>query len=167
MVTEALQWAVIAGLCLVVVGILRQLSLMMPPRSRTNTLGGPSVGKRLPRDLVRAMKSRIEPLAAPRELIVAFIVENCAGCQRLLAETGEARRTNGQRNNLILVVKNPTPNFSRALDESGIPAVVDDGTIWAQCGITNTPLVARIASDGRVLAKAVTAHVDEIATSRV
>jgi hypothetical protein len=166
MVSEALQWAVIAMLCLVVLGILRHLSLTMPPRPRANTISGPSVGQRLPRELVRRITSRLEPEGMPTALSVAFIVESCAGCQRLLAEASQARRSNGQGHDLVLVVRGPTPNFSRALDESGVPALIDDGKLWAECGITNTPLVVRMASDGRVLAKAVTAHVDEVATSR-
>jgi hypothetical protein len=165
MINETIQWALIAVLCLIMMGVLRALSLLMPPRPRANAVSGPAIGNRVSKEILSRITSPLQQSGVPDEFMVAFVMESCAGCQRLLAEQTEAHRA-GDNGNLVLVAKNPTPNFRRAINESGIPTVFDDGIIWDECGITNTPLVVRMERDGRVAAKRVTAHVAEIAASR-
>jgi len=98
-------------------------------------------------------------------MIVAFVTENCVTCQRLLANLSDLDVRD--RPSVLLVAKRPSTQFRSALAETEIPTIYDDGTLWEECDVTATPLVVRVDSQGRVVAKEVTHRVDNptLATS--
>ncbi len=96
--------------------------------------------------------------------MLAFVIESCAACQRLLADVSS--NGSGIRNDLLLVAKTPSQPFVDALDATGVPYIRDAGDIWEACEVSSTPLVVRIDGDGRVLAKGVTHRVDSLAASK-
>jgi len=163
-VNEALQWAVLAIVGLLVLGALRQVALTLPSEARA-TSSGPPVGRRIPKQLLTALR-RVSPSGdVAAGTLVAFVTESCVGCQRLLADLSNG---NGHREDrqLVLIAKSPSRQFLNALAETGIPAVADaTGDLWKRCGVNATPLVIRLDRDSRVEAKEVTHRVDGVAAS--
>jgi len=97
-----------------------------------------------------------------RGALVAFVTEDCVGCQRLLADVTEGRQQqDGQP--LVLVAHKPSGEFAAALEESRIPLITDDGELWEDCRVASTPLVVRIDEKGRIAMKEVTHRVDRMA----
>lgn len=162
MANEALQWAVLAIMGLLVLGVLRQVALTLPPEARA-TASGPPVGRRIPKQLLTELH-RVSPTGdVTAGTLVAFVTESCVGCQRLLAELSNG---NGHRDDrpLVLVAKTPSEQFFDALAETGIPAIADvTGDLWKSCGVSATPLVLRLDREGRVEAKEVTHRVERVA----
>ena len=159
MVNETVQWAVLVLVVLLVLGVLRQISVMLPPTSRAVS-SGPPVGRHLPKHLYERLRNMPELLNG--DTILAFVTEACTGCQRLLASIEEPAMTTARRH-LALVAKAPSEPFREALAETGVPTIEDsDGTIWAACQVSATPLVVRVDSTGRVRAKEVTHRVDAL-----
>lgn len=116
------------------------------------------MGQRVRKDDLRLIS---EGFGSGSSSVLAFVMESCPGCQRLLADLSETR----QRIELpiALVARAPSPQFHEALSETGLPIHADNGEMWKRWKITNTPLVLKIGEDGRVVAKGVTHHVDAIA----
>lgn len=162
MLNEALQWAVLAIMGLLVLGVLRQVALTLPPEARA-TSSGPALGRRIPKQLLTELQ-RVSPNGdVTAGTLVAFITESCIGCQRLLADltNGNGHRDDRQ---LVLIAKSPSQQFFDALAETGIPAIADvTGDLWKRCGVNATPLVIRLDRDSRVEAKEVTHRVDSVA----
>ncbi|MDP9203303.1 MAG: hypothetical protein M3P26_15420 [Gemmatimonadota bacterium] len=93
----------------------------------------------------------------PDGSLVAFVMESCATCQRLLSDVSGRE---GSREPVVIVAKRASRQFREAIRDTGQPAVFDEGELWNSLGVTATPLVVRLASDGRILAKEVTHDVD-------
>lgn len=161
MANEISQWVVLGILIFLVLGALRQISLALPARFRAAN-GGPSVGRRLPASAVAELQ-RVTPDSKVRDVTLAFVVEGCSGCQRLLTTLEESRQ-DVDRAPVIIVAKTPSQGFREALTGIGIPAVFDDSAeLWKACGITATPLVVNLDSEGRVVSKEVTHDVQRVA----
>lgn len=161
-VNEVLQWTVLVILAVLMLGVLRQLALILPPRVRSDA--GPDIGKRAPAALLSGVTTAVSNGGFSHGAVVAFVAENCAGCQKLLADLSEGRQSaNGQP--VVVVADNPSEAFSAALDETSLPVIEDRGELWSACGVTATPLVVRIDGDGRITKKEVTHRVDEVAHS--
>lgn len=161
MVNETLQWALLVVIAFVLLGVLRQVALALPTHYRAQTVSGPSIGSHLPRPLLRRLPSSVmDGPSGADEAIVAFVTEACIGCQRLLSEISSGRAPSEAP--LVLVAKNPSVPFLRALEELRTPIIHDDGRIWAACRVTNTPLVVRVDREGKVVAKGVTHDVDSV-----
>jgi hypothetical protein len=162
MVNDALQWTVLAVLTFLVLGVLREISIHLPVAKRALANGGPELGERVPRRLLREV-SRLQAADPSSDgLLLAFISQGCVGCQALLAALHESRAIrDGQQ--LLLVAKTPSEQFRMALVETGFPLFSADDNLWEECHITNTPLVVKVESDGRVEAKGVTHRVDTVA----
>jgi hypothetical protein len=160
-VNEVVQWSVLAVLTLLVLGVLRQVSLLMPPEAQAGG-SGPRTGRRAPARLVERLERAISNGGLERGALVAFVNENCVGCQKLLADVSEGRqRLNGQP--LVLVTHQPSEQFQAALEETGLPVIADEGELWEDCNVTATPLVVRIDEKGRTATKEVTHRVDLVA----
>lgn len=170
MVNEALQWTVIVVVVLLLLGVLRQLAALTPARGR-RTESGPPVGKKVPADLVREISTVLDGASSgsrnARERLVAFVMEGCVGCMRLLADLesgGKPRLVDDTP--FVLVARKPTPDFEARLVEAGFLVVPDrTGDVWTNSGITSTPLVMRVDTEGKVLSKAVTVDVTSVAAS--
>lgn len=158
MVNEVLQWAVLAGLGVLLLGLVHQLAGATP--SRTDGPSGPEVGRRLPDLLVDKIQRAEGDGSLPRRGLVAFVVESCIGCQHLLASLQQ--RSSFEDRPVVLVAKQPSSTFLHALNDIGHPVIQDDGALWQACGITNTPLIVEIDDRGQVLAKGVTHNVDAV-----
>jgi hypothetical protein len=159
---EVLQWTVLVILTLVMLGVLRQLSVMLPADVRGSS--GPDVGKRAPAPLLKQVEQAVSNGGLSHGAVVAFVTEHCVGCQKLLADLTEGRQTtNGYP--VVVVADNPSGNFRAALDETPLPVIADRGELWSACGVTATPLVVRIDQAGRITNKEVTHRVDEVAHS--
>lgn len=158
---EVLQWGVLVVIAVVLLGVLRQVALALPTQYRAQTVSGPSIGSRLPRPLLRRLPSPLpDGSSHAGEAILAFVTEACVGCQRLLSEVSARHAASDAP--LVLVARNPSGPFQQALEDLSTPIIHDDGRIWAACQVTNTPLVVRIDSEGRVIAKGVTHDVDSV-----
>jgi hypothetical protein len=159
---EILQWTVLTVLAFLLLGALRQISLMLPTPSRT-AVGGPAVGRQLPTKALRELRHTIPPRHSMDGALIVFVTEGCTGCQQLL-RTLETSRPGVDGQTIVLVAKKPTPAFRGALDAMDMPVIHDDsGEVWNACGITATPLVVRIDAQGRVAAKEVTHDVERVA----
>lgn len=163
MTNEIAQWMVLSFLVLLVLGLFRQVSVSRPPGQRA-VIGGLQEGDGLPKVLVdelASLSSRFKATGAT----VAFVVENCAACQRLLAELPQAIRESPAT--YAVVVRQPSEAFREALlREVDVPIVFDeDGGLWATCRITATPLVAVVDGQGQVLRKEVTHDVARVAAT--
>jgi hypothetical protein len=161
-VNEVLQWAFLTVIAFLMLGALRQISLMLPP-SRRATPSGPRVGDRIPRQLITQLRREFSVSELQTGTLVAFLVENCVGCQQLLTNLVDQRGDLGSVP-VALVTNRPSHQFRRAVSDLGLPVIHDDrGALWDTCGITATPLVLRIDAEGRVLAKEVTHRVEYVA----
>lgn len=155
-----MQWAVLVLLALLLLGVLRQVGLMLPPPESRELASGPSLGDKIPARLLTRVHA-ISNGAGSERAILAFVAESCPACQRLLADlpTGDARLTE-----VVVVAKRPTPRFRAAIEATGYPLIVDDdGDLWRSADVTATPLVMRVRADGVVEAKEVSHHVDAVA----
>jgi hypothetical protein len=161
-VNETLQWAALVVLAVLVLGVFRQISLWMPDATRSTARTGPEVGRRLPKRLLGEIERLLGRRIAGDGALVAFVSENCAACQALLSqvETSEARQLGMP---IVVVARTPSEQFQSALEDLGLPLVLDSGQIWNESGITSTPLVVRIDEEGVVSSKGVTHLVDSIA----
>lgn len=160
MANEIAQWVVLGIVAFLLLGAFRQLSLMLPAEARSAP-GGPAVGRRLPGEVVEAITKILRQDRLPKQTLIAFVAESCVGCQRLLSE---ASSSNGQSpdRSLVLVAKTPSPEFRAAIEETGIPAIYDHGSLWDSCNVTSTPLIVSVDDRGRVRGKEVTHRVDRL-----
>lgn len=161
MLNEVLQWSLLVVLGVLLLGVLHQVAGSLPPPAHTTS--GPPLGRRAPRELLSQIRGT-DPNQDLRDgTLVAFVVEDCAGCQQLLADLGPLE--GGRDQHVVLVAKRASPQFREALMELGRPTIFDEGALWELCHVTNTPLVLRVDAGGRVVAKEVTHHVDAVASS--
>jgi hypothetical protein len=159
MVNELLQWLVLVVVLLALLGVLRQVSLMLPARARAAP-SGPQIGSRIDRRLLDELTALLQPATRRRGAILAFVTEQCTGCQHLLASIPNI---NGQLGDLplVLVARSPSDAFQAAISETGIPFIIDvDGRLWRATKVTATPLVVKVDASGRVQWKEVTHRVD-------
>lgn len=163
-VNEVLQWIALVVLTLLTLGVLRQMSLLLPPAQRGAT-SGPSTGRRAPSRLLERVEVAVGGGGLERGALVAFVTENCVGCQQLLADLAEGRQQpNGQP--LVLVAHKPSDQFVAALEETRIPMIADDGELWEDCRVASTPLIVRIDERGRTAMKEVTHRVNAVAQAQ-
>jgi hypothetical protein len=165
-VNEALQWGALGIVGVLMLGILRQLSLMLPPelRSAAATL---QIGDRISGSVMRRLTTTTGWSPTEEEqLTVAFVADSCEGCQRLLADLERqlAAQLNGNdpgARALCLVSERGSPGFEKALRQLDVPVLWDEGGELAMaCGITATPQVLRLDSDGNVINKEVVHRVE-------
>ncbi len=159
---DILQWVTIAAIAFLVLGLFRQISVLLPSENRSLTQSGPPLGDPVPRRLQLEMERALQGPLPRSGLLIAFVTESCIACQTLLGQLQESRALqDGQR--LLLVAKNASEPFREALDQLGLPIVHDNGELWEACRVTNTPLLVKVSDDARVSAKGVTHHVDTVA----
>jgi hypothetical protein len=163
-INEVFQWVVLVIVGILVMGVLRQVALSLPPPLLSNTTSGPRVGERLPKEALADLKAVLRGGHLEQGTLVAFVIETCVACQRLLAELTGRDRTSSAKP-VVLVARNASSRFRQALAESGMPTIHDDGRLWQACRVTNTPLIVKLDTEGRVLAKGVTHHVETVAGS--
>lgn len=159
MVNEVVQWAMLVMVALALLGVLRQVSVMVPARARAAP-SGPEIGSRIDRRLLDEARRQMKPGISERGAILAFVTEQCAGCQHLLASIPNL---DGHLDDLplLLVAKTPSPAFRRAIAKTGVPVINDvSGQVWRAARVTATPLVVRLDKSGRVRWKEVTHRVD-------
>lgn len=164
MMNEVMQWMTLILIGLLVLGIFRQVSLMLPPAARA-VLGGPRLGARLPRRVLEEIR-RAARIELDGEAMIAFVSENCLACQELLASLSKTGPDDDGAT-VVLVSKSPNERFRQALAETGRRTIYDEGgRIWKAVGVTATPLVVRVDGTGRVNAKEVAPHVDFVVQAR-
>ncbi len=161
MVNDSVQWGVLAVLLLLVLGMYRQISLALPPSARAAATG-PPVGRRLPKEALSRIRRTVttgEDL--PHLLALAFVVENCAGCQRLLSDLEGYAAT--QLPPMMVIARKPSRQFEEAIGQLGVPVLLDtDASVSTACEITATPMVVVINGEGKVKRKEVTHDVQRI-----
>lgn len=153
MLNEVLQWVALIVLTLLLLGVFRQFSESLPSIGQQPSVGLPR-GARLPEVLASQLK---RPHGEGYFERVAFITEGCMGCQRLLASLESA--TDEVKGSVFLVAERGSQQFHEALKELGVEYLWDDGQIAAECHASVTPLILKIDSKQRVLAKEVTTSV--------
>lgn len=162
---DVLQWACLAMLGLLVLGLYRQVAVTRPPalRSASDAI---VVGRQVPRALLDAVANGVPQLKASGATLLAFVSEGCAGCQRLLADLPKALAD--VKVPTALVVRRPSVSFADALSALPVAVLMDaDGSIWSECRVTATPLVVLIDADGDVLRREVTHDVRRVAQASV
>ncbi|MDP9206486.1 MAG: thioredoxin family protein [Gemmatimonadota bacterium] len=157
LVNEVLQWAALGAIALLLLGFMRQIALTQPSRFRGAVASGPQVGERMPNKALAAVTRALGVDRLPDGTLVAFVMESCVSCQRLLAEVTNREASEEP---ILIVAKRASPQFRAAIVNTGLPAMFDEGELWGSVGVTATPLVVRLAGDGRILAKGVTHDVD-------
>lgn len=157
---EILQWAAIVVLTLLTLGVLRQLSLMLPPAVAMEG-SGPDVGASVPSRLLKRLRSVMPNEMSDDGATLAFVTENCTGCRRLLSDLSNGRRR--PVGPIAVVAHQPSDQFRAALEELNVPVLADDGEFWRAWRISATPLVVRIDGAGRVDKKEVTHDVSHVA----
>lgn len=80
MVNEILQWAALAILVLLVLGVMRQTSLLLPAEARAAP-SGPPVGHRAPKELLHRLSEGNG--SSTEGKVVAFVTEGDGGHQKL------------------------------------------------------------------------------------
>lgn len=157
MANELAQWITLFILIFVLLGTIRQLSLLMPVHTRSGD-GGPEVGKKLPRELVAVVRQAFPQ--ADDGFAVAFVTESCPACRRLLSNLETPGRLGKP---LLLVAKSPSAAFGEALAALRYPLIQDrDARLWTRCAVTATPLVVLADDAGHVLSKEITHHVENL-----
>jgi hypothetical protein len=156
-VNEVAQWTLILLLGLLVLGLLRQVALVLPPATRTPP-PGPQTGRKVPSGLLDVVRGASRNGEFAAGAVVAFVSENCVGCQKLLADAAGGVPDLGGRGFLV-ATQSASTSFQSALAESGIPSVHIDARLWDECDISATPLLVTIDADGRVVDKEVTHRV--------
>ena len=78
---EVLQWAVMTMIVFLLLGLFRQIAASNPARLRRFDRGL-RPGERLPVEL-RQQLGALAGSIVQDEAILAFVTENCVGCQRL------------------------------------------------------------------------------------
>jgi hypothetical protein len=158
---EMLQWGALAVVTFLLLGVLRQISLLLPASGEAEH-GGPRAGRKLERDTYSALSTPLgQP--TPNSFLVAFVTESCAGCQRLLARQSEDPISD---RSLVVVALKPSDHFAEALGQLGAPWVADTtGDLWKSCGVTSTPLVLEVERGGRVMRKDVAFDVKAFAAA--
>jgi hypothetical protein len=155
-VNEVAQWVAVAALGILVLGVMRQVTMLAPATARS-VGGGPSVGDVLPPQL----RSGIDAAGA----ILVFVSEGCAGCMRLMSDlqlAGDVREIGP--NHLRIVARAPSSAFESSLIEAGFDYLADRaGEQWRHLNIHSTPLVVHVDSEGKVLWKGVTQDVRRFA----
>jgi hypothetical protein len=160
-VNETIQWAILLLFAVLILGLFRQIALMLPANRRSAD-DGPRQGQRLPNGLLDQLATVLPQFKASHGVTVAFISEGCVGCQRLLAALSD--RPADLDGQVVLVVQQPSLAFKAALSELDVPMVFDDtGSLWEACSINATPLVAYVESNGKVVRKEVTHDVRRVA----
>lgn len=153
MVNEVAQWLTLLVVILLLVGVLRQVALSLPPEYRTPARL--RIGDRLPEEFL----ARLPRSGNGDQRIVAFVTEACVGCRHLLGslrDWPDEQRASG----LVLAALQPSPAFLRALEESGFPTIAVDQRIWDSCDVTSTPLLLWVDGSGQVTNREVTHRVD-------
>lgn len=162
MTNEVLQWAALAAIVFLLMGIFRYIAAHSQAPPAAITYGGPPLGARLSKRAMSDLEALVPGGVSADGILLAFVVESCIGCQTLLGQLAESEALQqGQR--MALVTRSPTKQFREALASTGFPVVLDDGALWDECRVTNTPLVLKVGADGKVAAKGVTHHVDAVA----
>jgi len=159
MVNEVLQWGLLIVVGILVLGILRQVALILPPETRAISVNGPKLGGTMPRGVLVELDGVAPNWRVEEATTIAFLTESCAGCQRLLANLAVPAVV--LTHQVVLIARAASPQFREALVETGAPTIYDEGEIWDACEVTATPLVVRIDREGQILAKGVTHRVDD------
>lgn len=177
MINEVAQWVVLLSIVVLLLGVLRQIGLTLPPPSSGEPAGLP-VGGNLPASALRQVRRALSSQTSMDSIVLAFVTEECRGCRSLLASIGHATASsngsaavagdphNGINPSVLVIARNPSTPFWNAIVQTGTPAVRDDGSLWKACHVTATPLLLRIESDGKVVAKGVTDRVETVTESR-
>jgi hypothetical protein len=159
LIPEILQWASLIIVSILLLGVMRQLSLLAPTSSRTADVLGPVIGSRLPRAAVMQLTESIERRHSAT--LLAFVTQDCAGCQRLLAsltrDEGRPHETD-----IAIVTRNANEEFRSAVDQIGLPVGHDDGALWVMCKVNATPFLILLDGDYRVLSRGVSHRVDNV-----
>jgi hypothetical protein len=161
-VNEILQWLVLLAICAGMLGLYRQWGNVIGGSYGTATA---TSGPRLHRPLPAKALAAARPFMDGGETTLAFVTEDCSGCQGLLARLealDEAERGSLKRA-VVVVALQATPQFAEALADLPVPVVFDDGEIWGECNIQMTPFLVTVDERDRVLAKEVTHEIDRVA----
>jgi hypothetical protein len=159
-VNEVLQWAVLLVMAVLMLGLYREVAVTLP--SRASPPEGPRVGDHIPTELLAELNRALPGFKELGGVTVAFVTENCIGCQRLLAGILEALPDLDGR--IVLVAKQPSVAFNDAIRQVPAPTICDaTGALWEACSITATPLVVHVDGSGKVVRKEVTHDVRRVA----
>jgi len=164
-VIDSVQWLVIAGLAVLVLGLYRQLAIFLTPPTRTlESMAGPEIGERLPSEARQILSSKGMP--TDREVTLAFVSESCRGCQVMIAKLTRLIASSDPRvTDTVVVALNPSGAMLRALEEAGIQYIEDDGELWGLLDVQATPFLVDVGRKGIVRRKAVDHRVEHFLDS--
>ena len=143
LVSYVVLWALVLGLSLVVIALLRQvgvLHLRLSPTGALDTGEGPPLGERAPRPLT----------PEGREALVVFGSESCGMCRDLLPSATALARSDPH---LSVVVASTSSAFA-GMAEPPATAVADPVAVSA-FRVKATPFAVYVDPDGVVRAKGI------------
>lgn len=161
MLNEIIQWAALASIVVLLLGLLRQVSAIVPPSRRLPS--GPQAGERLPSPLRDALER--DPTHRGASGLLVFVSEGCAGCSRLLSVLEAGGSTQNLGDSWVLIVpRSDRGPFVGALEQAGFSILPDEsGDFWRTLGVAATPTVMHIDPEGRITYRGVTQDVQQFA----
>lgn len=152
MVNEVAQWAAIAVIAFLWLGLYAHVGRQMADRHGTlEDRTGPAVGRKLQQGLRRQLRSETR--------WVCFVEERCAHCQTLLARLW--REPEPVQRSALVVARTPSDVFLKKVRSGAAPVVADrTGDLFRDLRIEATPTVLRVDSEGTVLSKSIDHRVD-------
>lgn len=165
LINELAQWAVIAFLGILVLGLIRQLGLFIVPRKDQLLYRGPDIGSELPSSLLDGFppdRLSDEIRRSTTGLgILAVINERCIGCNGLV----QRLETAGWQHDipLLAVVDARDPEFASRVEKVFPHVVRDDDLQRAKAiGITATPFILALDADLRVRHRGISGGLDQL-----
>ncbi len=150
---ELAQWAAIAFLGIITLGLTRQLGHFLTPNQQLLTDSGPEVGSsltgRLREEDVHAMRSLLARRTAAHGAILVTD-QSCFGCKQLLEMLSRQRAPDHLP--LTALVKRSGPEFIAEVAEIVDQVIVDDeGKLTGELGILGTPFLIVVDADLNVV----------------
>lgn len=162
-VNEFAQWAAIAFLAILVLGLTRQLGHFLVPRREELAMEGPALGKPLPDELLdRGEKALASDALRPNEefAVAAVLSDSCPGCLALIRFLEEERLPAGVPA-LVGVVSGNDDFVQRTRDVFRV-VVRDDGTRAKSASVIALPYVMVIDRELRVQHRAIDSFIPRV-----
>lgn len=151
---ELAQWAVLIFLCVLVLGLTRQLGHFLLPHREQVLDPAPNVGDTLPGVLTEGReRDRLVELttaADPGYLALLVLNEQCNGCQHLVEDLERGRvQFHGP---LVFVAKESSREFAQRLAGQGDLVIDDpDATKSQSAGFSATPFLLVLDKDLKIM----------------
>lgn len=162
-VNELAQWALIAFLCVFVLGLTRQLgNFLVPPREQLAHQHGPRIGDQLPSQLLgEDGRERLVALMHERNAAwcaIFVVAEDCPGCSSLLERLKSSRLGPAP---IVAFARTSSPEHRRLLREVADLVIIEPVGL-KEAKLLVTPFVLIVDASLTVLQKEVSPNLDDV-----